>query len=363
MMVHAFSIHEAPAAVTRPELIAALLAGAWRLSAPAAECGEEELKQITPRLLETGAAALAWRRVRHSELKADPSAQLLHDAYRLYKLRAVIYRREVAELFKLLRSHAIEPVLVKGWAMARHYAEPFVRPCGDIDLCVHKEAYAKAQRALEEEMKFRPHDIDLHAGFNSLCERSFDELMSRSELIELEGESVRVLSAEDHLRVLCYHFLREGGWRPLWLCDIAVAIESRPDHFDWDLCLTGKRSRPDWIACAVGLAHRLLGADISNTPTFIKAAKLPSWLVPGILREWEVRSMSERHKTPMARAARNPLRTLKGLRHHWPTPVEATITLGASFNELPRLPFQVGSALARTAALIARLPRLLHNER
>jgi hypothetical protein len=342
--------------------MAALLAGAWRPDASASCCSLEELGLIKPLVMETGAAALAWRRVRQSELQATPVAQQLHDAYRLYKLLAIIYKREVAEIFRLLRSHAIEPILVKGWAIGRHYAEPETRPCGDIDLCVSKEQFAAASEVLKSR-EGSPHSFDLHKEFRHLDDGSFEELAARSELVELEGVPVRVLSAEDHLRVLCYHFLREGGWRALWLCDIAVALESRPADFDWDLCLSGNRRREDWVACAAQLAHQLLGADVCETPVAVRDAKLPAWLIPNILREWEVRSMSQRHRTPMASALSQPLRTLKGLRHHWPTPVEATVALRGSFNDLPRLPFQVGNFISRAATLLARLPYMLRNER
>lgn len=352
---------EARGSDTRSQLMASLLAGAWRQRVTASECSLEELELMTPLVMETGAGALAWRRVRDSELEAAPAALQLHDAYRLYKLRAIVYEREIAKIFRLLRSQAIEPVLVKGWAIARHYAEPEARPCGDIDLCVSKEQFAEA-RAILENCEGSPHTFDLHRGFRHLDDRSFEELMTRSELVELEGEKIRVLGVEDHLRVLCYHFLREGGWRALWLCDISVALESRPASFDWDLCLSGNRREDDWVACSIGLAHQLLGADVSETPVAVKAAKLPAWLLPSILREWEVRSMSQRHRTPMSSAMSQPLRTLKGLHHHWPTPVEATVSLGGAFNELPRLPFQVGNFLARAATLLARLPRALRNE-
>jgi hypothetical protein len=336
---------------TESNLVASLLTGAWRPSPPAATGSHEELDLITPLLMETGAAALAWRRVRHSDLESSPVSDQLHDAYRFNKLLAIIYRRDVAAIFRLLRSHRIEPILVKGWAVARHYAEPFVRPCGDVDLCVREEQYRAAQAVLKERAT-GDYSVDLHAGFRNLDDRSFCELMARSELLEIEGESIRVLSPEDHLRVLCYHFLREGGWRPLWLCDISVALESRPYDFDWDLCLGGKRRRADWVTCAVGLAHRLVGAQLSGTPAAVRNVRLPGWLVPSILREWEVRSMYQRHRAPMTSALSHPLRTLRSLRHHWPTPVEATVTLGAPFNELPRLPFQAVGCLSRAVNLL-----------
>lgn len=343
---------------TRVSLVAALLAGAWRPSPPAADCSIEGLELMTPLLFETGAAALAWRRVSHSELATSITAQRLHDVYRLYKLLAIVYRQEVAAIFSLLRSHSIEPILVKGWAMARHYAEPGVRPCGDIDLCVRREQYAQALGLLKSRAD-ASHSVDLHKGFQKLDDRSFDELYARSQLAELEGAQVRVLSREDHLRVLCHHFLREGGWRPLWLCDIAVALESRPKDFDWDICLVESGRRALWVACAIGLAHALLGADVHDTPAAVRDTKLPRWLIPSILKEWEVRSMSQRHRAPMSATLSHPLRTLKWVRYHWPSPVEATITLGGPFNELPRLPYQVGDCLSRTARYIAHLPRLL----
>ncbi len=316
-----------------------------------------------PLLFETGAAALAWRRISHLGLESYKAAQQLHEAHRFYKLRAAINRREIARIFNLLREHSIEPVLVKGWAIARHYAEPSARPCGDIDLCVRKEEHAKALSLLQSRKPILFH-VDLHREFNSLDDRSFDELTSRSELVELEGEQIRVLSAEDHLRVLCFHFLREGGWRALWLCDIAAALESRPANFDWDLCMGRKRQRANWVACAIKLAHELIGAKIDDTPATVRDVKLPRWLVPSILKEWEVRSMSERHRTPtMTTALSRPLSMLKGLRHHWPTPVEATVTLGAPINEMPRLPLQVGNFLSRSTLMLARLPRMIRERR
>ena len=346
----------------RSKLVASLLAEAWRESPRTSDCSLEELELMTPLLVETGAAALAWRRVCHSELATTPAAQQLHDVYRLYQLLAIVYEREVANVFRLLRSHSIEPILVKGLAVSRHYAEPSARPCGDVDVCVRPEQYEAARAALKDRTD-AAHHVDLHKGFRQLDAGSFEELLARSETIEVEGEEVRVPRAEDHLRVLCYHFLREGGWRPLWLCDISVAVEARPADFDWDLCLGRKGAAPDWVACSLKLAHQLLGADLKDTPAAIRDVKLPRWLVPSILREWEVRSMSQRHRAPVTWVMFAPLRTLRSLRHHWPTPVEATISMGGSFSEAPRLPFQVGNLFARAAALLARLPRSLRGAR
>lgn len=341
----------------RGQLLATLLAGAWREETLAPDCSLEELELMTPLLIETGAAALAWRRVRHSALKSSAPARQLQESYRLFKLLAVVYEREVADVFRLLRAHGIEPVMVKGWAASRNYAEGDARHCGDIDLCVKREEYARAAEALRSRTDFT-YEVDLHTGLQRIDEANFDEVSERSLLLEIEDEKIRVPCAEDHLRVLCYHFLREGAWRAVWLCDIAAALESRPANFDWNLCLGSKHPVNDWIACALGLAHQLLGADLSETPVAERAARLPRWLVPSVLRQWEERSYHRRQQSPVVDIKRAPLITLKELRYHWPSPVEASVSLHASFNRLPRLPFQTANLLARAGRLLVRLPRL-----
>src|SRR4051812_18131665 len=140
---------KAEGSAKRSRLIASLLAGAWRSNPSVADCSAEELELLTPLVVKTGAAALAWRRVRHSELKLSRAAVELHEAYRLYTLRAIICEREVARIFSLLRSHSIEPILVKGWAIARLYSEQGLRPSGDIDLCVRPEQFTRAGNLLE----------------------------------------------------------------------------------------------------------------------------------------------------------------------------------------------------------------------
>jgi hypothetical protein len=344
---------------TRSNLMASLLAGAWRDCPPVANYSTEELELLTPLVVKTGAAALAWRRVRHSELESSKAAAQLHEAYRFYILRAIICEQEVARIFTHLRSHSIEPILVKGWAIARLYAEQGLRPSGDIDLCVRPEQFASAENALKKLPE--QYKIDLHCGFEKFGGGNFDEIYARTQLTRLEETDVRVPCAEDHLRVLCIHLLREGAWRPLWLCDVATAVESRPDDFDWNLCLGQNRRWADWVLSTLRVAHQLLGANIEGTPAAGKQKPLPRWIVPAILKEWDSvqPAMLQRHHAPMSSYKHIPAAFLQGLRHRWPNPIEATISVGGRFNEWPRLPFQLGSYLARGAKFAVRLPKLL----
>jgi hypothetical protein len=341
-------------------LVAEMLRGSWRTSPPPLEFTPTQLKEITPLLQKSGAAALSWRRVQRSELHDAPHARQLHQSYRRYTLRAALIQQTIKRAISLLRSTGVEPILVKGWAAALLYPEQGLRPYGDIDLCVRPEQLAAAKGALKN-LADEQHEVDLHCGFETLGGSDVDEMYARSQFAQLEETSVRLLSAEDHLRVLSIHMLREGAWRPLWLCDIAAAVETRTARFDWDQCLGKNRRQADWIICSIALAGELLGADIGDTPAARRTKQLPRWLIATILKEWEAKmpSMPERHITPMARYLRYPAGILKGLRHRWPNPIEATVQVRGPFNELPRLPFQLGNCLARTAKFAARLPQSL----
>jgi hypothetical protein len=342
--------------LAKGSLIAKVLESSWYQSPSPLNISFEELDIVTPMLLESGAGALGWKRVSNSKLRTTPAALELEQAYRLHALQSAIHELEIENALALLRSAAVEPILVKGWAIARLYPEVGLRPYGDLDLCVAPRDYRAARFALEKEVN-KTYTVDLHRGFKTLDDKSWDELFARSRLLKLGNIEVRVLSPEDHLRVLCFHFLREGAWRPLWLCDLAVGLETRPADFDWRLFSDSNNRRQKWFACAIALAHQLLGANMEGVREAIRKERLPSWLLPSVLKAWEVRSMSKRHKTPTSTAWRNPTQALKleYLRSHWPNPIEATIGVNGPFNEMSRLPFQLGNCVLRTIEFFRHL--------
>jgi hypothetical protein len=344
-------------------LVARALHGAWRSEPAPPGLDGGELSEIAPLLLGAGASALVWRQIQATGLSSSLAAMKLRQAYRLHALQAAIHERELAAVTGVLRSAGVEPLLGKGWAVARLYPEPGLRPYGDLDLCVRPEQYAAARDALRS--SGAPYgSVDLHRGlasqwdgasFSLLDDRSLEALYERSQLVTLDGTPIRILGPEDHLRFLCLHMLSHGAWRPLWLCDIGVALEARPAEFDWDWCLKGDKRRSDWVACSLGLAHQLLGARVADTPVAERARRLPRWLVPAVLRQW---SEVYRHRTPISRCLRRPAKMLKELRRHWPNGVEATVDVRGPFNEWPRLPFQLGAAAVRSAAFLIGLTRL-----
>lgn len=348
--------------VKRGRKMAQLLTKSWSYSPSSPIVDAGELAGIADLLISSGSAGLAWRQLRDTGLRNSTSAEQFQQIYRYNLLQSALSERSLKQAVKLLRSFNIEPVLVKGWAIARLYPEQGLRPYCDHDLCVLPEQYAAAQAVLS-----RPEgqscSVDLHCGFGKFYERQTEEIFTRSQLITIGGQTddplVRVLAAEDHLRFLCLHLLRHGVVRPLWLCDIGVALESRKADFDWDLCLNGEQRQADWVACAIGLAHQLVGVELDGTPVAARARNLPSWLLPAVLKEWGSPVYLRGQVTLYLRNIRRLWRDLlTDLPHHWPNPIEATTALSGPFNELPRLPFQLGHVAARATALLAQLSGL-----
>ncbi|MEP6922685.1 MAG: nucleotidyltransferase family protein, partial [bacterium] len=130
------------------ELVATALATSWRQTPTAPDLSTAELATVAPLLLESGGGALAWCRIRNSPLNATPAAAELHQAYRLHAIQAALHEINIKQVLVLLRAAGVEPLLVKGWAIARLYPEPGTRPYGDIDLCVRPEDYSTARDVL-----------------------------------------------------------------------------------------------------------------------------------------------------------------------------------------------------------------------
>jgi hypothetical protein len=65
-----------------------------------------------------------------------PTAADLLEHYRDQNIKAALLEQGAERVFKALRGAGIEPVLVKGWAVARLYPEVGLRPYSDVDICV-----------------------------------------------------------------------------------------------------------------------------------------------------------------------------------------------------------------------------------
>jgi Uncharacterised nucleotidyltransferase len=326
----------------RGAMVAAAVRGGWRENPPPPTLPIDELTEITPLLLDAGCGALGWWCVRGSSIAATPAAEQLRDAYRLHTLQAAVHERDLAEVVRALSAAGIEPLIIKGWTAARFYAEPGLRPYGDIDVCVAPEQLTAARAPLANVGPAV--DVDLHGGLNvnrrALPDLpSFEEARARAVRVRLEDVEVPILAPEDHITLLCVHLLSHGVSRPVWLCDVAAALERLPGDFDWERCLNRTPRLASWVAATVILAQRLLGAEAEHLPS----GPRPRWLERAVLKEWGSRRRDYPGDLIGLTPARHlrPRHALRVVRANWVNPVSATMFPGATFNSLPRLPFQL----------------------
>ena len=146
-------------------------------------------------LASSGLAALVWWRLRHSGGR-PPALQPLEDARGLIASQAFLHRRDLLRAVASLRAAGVEPILVKGWAIARHYPDPHMRPSGDLDACVRRADYRQARSALAHSAGLTL-PVDLHQGFATLDEEDERVLFDRSTLVDCSGMPVRIRAAED----------------------------------------------------------------------------------------------------------------------------------------------------------------------
>ena len=336
--------------------VAAALAGSWLKFPPKSRMPARDVAAVVPLLLKSGAGALGWWRFRDSDGQLLSAVHSLRETYLQCAILAAEHESQVAGVFRVLRSGGVDPILIKGWAIARSYPEAGLRPPGDIDVCVSPEQRAKA-RAVLNAAKCQQHWVDFdHDEISRFSDFSFAELAGRSELVSLDGTEIRVMGAEDHLRILCLHLLKHGAWRPLWLCDVGAALQYRSSNFDWDRCLGRNKRRADWIACAIGLANRLLGAELGDVPAKNRVNSLPGWLISSVLKQWSAPYPA--NLTPFAiqlKAGWWKPDILTAVRQRWPNPVQATVDADGRFDNMTRLPFQLGNYLARGVKLCLHL--------
>ena len=338
----------------RGRLTSVLLAGAWRESPPPLAMSEGELDTIASLLLQSGSAGLAWHRLRRSPLRASSAAKALHRGCLEQSLQAAEHEAKIPQIVELLRSAGVEPIVMKGWAIARRYPDAALRPYGDCDVYVAPEQVERAGRVLASPAG-REFWVDLHGKIDGLEDLDAPAIRSRSWLLPLGSTDVRVLADEEHLRLLCMHLLKHGAWRPLWLCDVALMLESLSSEFDWSRCLGPDRRRAGAIACVLGLAHRLLGASLERVPACVREKQVPRWLVAAVVAGWEHPRGNDHVLPPLCWTPAAPRVLLAAMRRRWPpNPIEATTALNGSFNDWPRLPFQLAYMVRRVFVKLMR---------
>lgn len=326
----------------------AVLAGAWRRDIDYLRIPLEDLEQLMPSITATALEGFVCRRIDPLHF-SEPYLLQLEEGYRRNQLQSFVHEMQVRDVFRRMRAAGIEPVLFKGWGLARLYPDCGLRPYGDVDLWLPPAQLSEAFGALQANGPAN-YCVELHTSFYRQYERTLDDVIEQSHLIDLDGVEVRIPCPEDHLRFICLHFLHHGGWRPIWLCDVALMVEGAGSGFDWDRCLLGDRKHADWIACVIGLAHQLLGAEVSHTPVHKRATSLPRWLADAVVDQWEKgpgMSFAENLSFSLPHSLLKPAALAQSFREHWRNPIQASVEMNAWFNDSPRGFLQLSSALLR----------------
>ena len=273
------------------------------------------------------------------------------DEYRWNKLLLRKFEVCIVEVFQFLRAAGIEPILIKGWAANQFYPENRPRSFSDIDIAVSSSDFDNATDLLGNFNKRV--SIDLHHELRHLDNVAWPTIFERSKLKRVDDFDIRILSPEDHLRVLCTHWLNDGGQYRERLWDIYFAVENRPENFDWSLCLDSvSRTRRQWVLMTVFAAHKYLDLDILNLPFADEITKLPDWMEKCIEKEWatNVRLL------PLHTVLNDRKRLIEQIRKRFPpNPIQATIENEAGFDESSRLRYQIMSVFKRTVPSIKRL--------
>jgi Uncharacterised nucleotidyltransferase len=318
--------------------MAEALRGAFRSASPSPRSMSADLLRSAE---VSGVGALVARRL-GPEVQPE-AGEALRSTERFQLLEVARREKLLGVLFQQLGAHGIGAVTFKGWSLARLYGRPGLRPVGDVDLLVASGALAHARNVVAGLPPEPGVEIDLQADVSRfLPDRLVASLITAAETVETSSAPVRVPSAEDHLRLVCLHQLHHGAWRPLWLCDVAVLLESLPPSFSWERCLAGSPHLSEGVLACVGVAKAWLGAvPTIPTPPF----ELPDWFVRAVSTAWE-------------RGFRPPPDRLEGiswsrlptaLRSRWPDPLSSTLHLEAPFRGVPRLPIQMAEAVRRGA--------------
>jgi hypothetical protein len=330
--------------------ISAVLRSAWReVPEPVSELGAA-VSTAAATLLGTGCGALAWWRIRSSPLADESGAAPLREAFQLHTLQAAVHAKNIEHVLGHFNAAGLTPMVFKGLTMARLYARPGLRPYGDVDILVSTADEERARdviRSMSSQLRALV-DLDMRVLHRFLPDRSFTELAERSSTETLGNATFRVPAAEDHLRLISLHQLDHGGWRPLWLCDVAAFVETLPEGFRWELVLSGNPHLSEAVVALLGLAEDLLGARL---PPGTPRVAVPPWFRKATLNAWAggfqapPDSLLKLHKLGLRRAA-------AAVRARWPDPLTSTLHLRAPLRVIPR-PLLQTVECARRALLFA----------
>jgi hypothetical protein len=320
------------------ELVARALVGAWRAPPTPPPLSADELATVAPQLVRKGCAGLVAWRIPEAERQGAAAIPLVMARRQAAIAAAALEERLIAAL-GALKEHGFAPVLLKGWSAARAYPAPGLRPFVDHDLWLERGA-AKDLRTLG--LPLGEWGVDPHPTIADLDDRPVGALLERTVRVELLGQEVRILGPEDRLRLGALHLARHGASRPVWLCDLALELES--ERIDWPYLRSGAMFRTRWTEQILALAVRLLGAQ---APQVELPPPSPA-IERAVLVEW---GRAPRELSRLSDLLSTPGRLPVALWSRWPNPIAARLALRGGIDDGPDLLYQL-AAVGRRALML-----------
>jgi Uncharacterised nucleotidyltransferase len=265
-----------------------------------------------------------------------------------------VWEHRLIEAWQHFENAGFKPILIKGWAAAQFYPEPSERQFVDIDLMFEPLEFPAAEEFIAKGgLNIL---VDLHRGARHLDELSFKKLFENSVQKKCGETQIRVPSDEDHLRILCVHWLNDGGTDRKRLEDIYFAVTNRKENFDWDKCLNAvSQKRRRWVVCAMVLANKYLDLSLGGIPLSQKDRELPHWLVKTVEQEWA----SGIRLKPLHSVLTQKTELRQQLEKRFlPNPIQATIEVGGVFDNKPRFIYQLRDILKRALPSLKRISKL-----
>jgi hypothetical protein len=213
-----------------------------------------------------GLAPLAYEALKRSGLLKD-APESAATSLRMAYLRASVANRlafqDLASLIDRLKSDDIPVIVLKGGSLAATlYDDAALRPMGDLDLLIPRDAVERAKRALAEQgyrpstemadgfadrfsveqtflrMGNRPSQIDVHWHAFTMpyyFERiPVEWFWERALEIDIGRASALMLDPTAQLIYLSVHYMLHNYRRLIWSHDIALLIKRCGEQIDWD---------------------------------------------------------------------------------------------------------------------------------
>lgn len=261
----------------------------------------------------------------------------------------------LAELFESLRSHHVEPIVIKGWSVSRFYPPTQIRTYSDIDLAVGRDEFQILDQALKC-LKPRVVPVDSHVELRDRDTIPWEDLFAHSYTVELNGVPIRVLSDEDNLRVTAVHWLIDGGVYKEKLWDIYYLVKNRKPDFDWERCIDAAGPiRRSWVIAAIATARDYLDLDVSDLIDPIRNAQLPNWFKKTLELEW---NRGPYPRLPLWLCIGKPRIFWQQLRRRFPpNRIAATMDTEVPIDGSSRISYQFRSVLKKILPAVSGLAR------